>query len=147
MSINSSLVKLADKIDSENKSDITPDYINPNNSIEKSLERIADNYSSSGGSTGGGVFAVNGVVNIGEGQMSLDKTCGEIKAAYKQGSIVTFNTVYEEGSDYGATVGYLATIDSGSDYFQINFIVNMGGAISLLYFEASGENDYAVHQL
>ncbi len=44
MSINSSLIKLANKIDTDGTSDITPDYKNPNNSIEKSIGRIADNY-------------------------------------------------------------------------------------------------------
>lgn len=52
MSINSSLIKLANKIDTENISNVEPDYKNPNNSIEKSIERIADNYNGSGG--GGG---------------------------------------------------------------------------------------------
>ena len=42
MSIESSLVKLADKIDVDGKSTISPEYKNPNNSIEKSLERIAN---------------------------------------------------------------------------------------------------------
>lgn len=60
MSINSSLVKLADKIDVDGKSTISPEYKNPNNSIEKSIERIADNYSGSGGGggTGGGCVGI-----------------------------------------------------------------------------------------
>lgn len=44
MSINSSLVKLADKIDADGKSSVSPEYKNSNNSIEKSLQRIADTF-------------------------------------------------------------------------------------------------------
>lgn len=51
MSIESSLVKLADKIDAQGASNVVPDYKNPNNSIEKSIDRIAENFSSSGGSS------------------------------------------------------------------------------------------------
>ena len=51
MSIESSLFKLADKIDAQGASDVKPDYKNPNNSIEKSIDRIAENFSSSGGSS------------------------------------------------------------------------------------------------
>lgn len=47
MSINSSLVKLADKIDTNGKSSVSPEYRNPNNSIEKSLQRIADTFDAS----------------------------------------------------------------------------------------------------
>ena len=51
MSIESSLVKLADKIDAQGASNVVPDYKNPNNSIERSIDRIAENFSSSGGSS------------------------------------------------------------------------------------------------
>ena len=51
MSINSSLIKLADKIDTNGKSSVSPEYKNPNNSIEKSLQRIADTFDASHKST------------------------------------------------------------------------------------------------
>ena len=73
MSINSSLIKLADKIDTNGKSSVSPEYKNPNNSIEKSLERIADNYSGSGGGGGGG-----GVLIVHDNDGTLDKTWKEI---------------------------------------------------------------------
>ena len=79
MSINSALVKLADKIDVDGKSTISPEYKNPNNSIEKSIERIADNYNGSGGGggTGGGVLVVSPNMDTGV----LDKTWKEITDA------------------------------------------------------------------
>lgn len=59
MSIESSLVKLADKIDAQGASDVQPDYKNPNQSIERSIDRIADHYEAGGGGgTGGGVLVV-----------------------------------------------------------------------------------------
>lgn len=51
MSINSSLVKLADKIDTNGKSSVSPEYKNSNNSIEKSLQRIADTFDATHKST------------------------------------------------------------------------------------------------
>ena len=80
MSINSSLVKLADKIDADGKSSVSPEYKNPNNSIEKSIERIADNYNGSGGG-GGGVLNVTATVNEAGTVMTLDKTWSEIASA------------------------------------------------------------------
>lgn len=77
MSIESSLVKLADKIDVDGKSTISPEYKNPNNSIEKSIERIAENYNGSGGGgTGGGVL----ICNVDDDD-ALDKTWQEIHDA------------------------------------------------------------------
>lgn len=70
MSIESSLVKLANKIDADGASNVSPEYKNPNNSVEKSLERIADNYEAGGG--GGGVLVVN------DNNGTLDKTWQEI---------------------------------------------------------------------
>lgn len=80
MSINSSLVKLADKIDVDGKSTISPEYKNPNNSIEKSIERIAENYNGSGG-TGGGVLEATITVDEQARTLTLDKTYNDIIAA------------------------------------------------------------------
>lgn len=98
MSINSSLVKLADKIDADNKSSVAPEYKNPNNSIEKSLERIADNYSSSGGGTGGGVLRINDV------NETLDKTWREIYDAINSGKLCLIAT-----NEYGSDILTVAT--------------------------------------
>lgn len=83
MSINSALVKLADKIDVDGKSTISSEYKNPNNSIEKSIERIADNYNGSGGGggTGEGVLVVNVSYDEGTSTYTMDKTWSEIKTA------------------------------------------------------------------
>lgn len=90
MSIESSLVKLADKIDAQGASNVKPDYKNPNNSIEKSIDRIADNYEAGGG-TGMGVYVVN--VSVTEqsnfDEYTCDKTAGEILSALKT-SLVLF---------------------------------------------------------
>lgn len=76
MSINSALIKLADKIDVDGKSTVSPEYKNPNNSIEKSIERIAENYNGSGGGggTGGGAL----IVNVNSSTGAIDKTAKEL---------------------------------------------------------------------
>ena len=52
-SILESLNVLADKIDSEHTDATTPDYKNPNRSVETAMERISTIYSSSDGGRGG----------------------------------------------------------------------------------------------
>lgn len=108
MSINSSLVKLADKIDVDGKSTISPEYKNPNNSIEKSIERIADNYSGSGGG-GGGVLVVS--MSIVDGSFILDKTYGEIKNA----NYALLKGNFVEGITMQGFIVSIEDIESGGD--------------------------------
>ena len=53
-SIEESLLKIADKVDPDNKVEVSPNNLNPNYSIQRSLERIADSDLSGGGSGGAG---------------------------------------------------------------------------------------------
>lgn len=111
MSINSSLIKLANKIDTDGTSDITPDYKNPNNSIEKSIERIADNYESGGGSGGGGgVLVVHSTMT--ETSMTLDKTWKEIKDA----PYAVYIDAYEDGGIWSQTFSPILSLDDDGGY-------------------------------
>lgn len=119
MSINSALVKLADKIDVDGKSTISPEYKNPNNSIEKSIERIAENYNGSGGG-GGGVLIVNDVNG------TLDKTWKEI---HDNPSAVIKADV---GSQ--TTVFHIGIIGEGEgSYGLVAFSYDMHNAVSEVY--------------
>ena len=134
MSINSSLVKLADKIDNDGKSNITPDYINPNNSIEKSLERIADNYTSSGGGGGGGGVHV---VNFDMQTMALDKTWNEILNA-------TFPVIKMNIEDT-LSFGYVSSIrENGVDYTVEAVLLSSSSTAS---FVADNADGYPVMQM
>lgn len=116
MSINSSLVKLADKIDVDGKSTISPEYKNPNNSIEKSIERIADNYSGSGGGggTGGGALVVTATQS--GAYVTLDKTWKELADAMESGIVPVI--LYNDGTNkYKETVTY---INDMSDYYYVS---------------------------
>lgn len=91
MSIESSLVKLADKIDAQGASDVVPDYKNPNNSIEKSINRIADHYEAGGGTGGGGdVMVVTLTYNedADDGTYTSSATATEIVAANSDGKAI-----------------------------------------------------------
>lgn len=134
MSINSALVKLADKIDVDGKSTISPEYKNPNNSIEKSIERIADNYNGSGGggATGGGGLIVT--IIEGDEVATLSETWKTIWDAYKTGERVIALSVYEEEGNIDA-MQYSITevyVDNG------DYIVDTGGRP----FSTSSENGY-----
>lgn len=50
-SIEESLLKIADKVDPDNKVEVSPNNLNPNYSIQRSLERIADSDLGGGGLT------------------------------------------------------------------------------------------------
>lgn len=116
MSINSSLVKLADKIDAEGKSTISPEYKNPNNSIEKSIERIADNYNGSGGGggTGGGVLVATATQS--GAYATLDKTWKELADAMESGIVPVI--LYNDGTNkYKETV---TMINETSDLYSVS---------------------------
>lgn len=141
MSINSALVKLADKIDVDGKSTISPEYKNPNNSIEKSIERIAENYNGSGGGggTGGGVL----VVGMDMQTKTLDKTWNEINSA-------PFAVVRFPESLYETTISFIYIISKTSDTGECTIVVASGsneGETTTWYnsvFRATTENDYPV---
>lgn len=131
MSINSSLVKLADKIDIDGKSSVSPEYKNPNNSIEKSIERIADNYSGGGG-TGGGVL----IVNVEESEeATLTKTWQEIYDAYDEHKVVM---LYWEND-----IAYLTHIQPATGLSPSYSVSFLSGAESW-YFKCSNATDYPV---
>ena len=130
MSINSSLVKLADKIDADNKSNVEPEYKNPNNSIEKSLERIADNYSSSGGGGGGGVMIVT-VTDDGN-NMTLSETWKSIWDVYKTGERVVVLFVDEESIDAMQKFITELCFDDGNYYVDVD----------KMSFKTDSENGY-----
>lgn len=110
MSIESSLVKLADKIDAQGASDVVPDYKNPNNSIEKSIDRIADHYEGggSGGGTGSGVLVVHSTNG------TLDKTWKEIHDA--MGTSLAILLADSEYNGFTVSVGCEADWEGG-DYW------------------------------
>ncbi len=139
MSINSSLVKLADKIDASNKSGIQPDYKNPNNSIEKSIERIADNYESGSGGSGGGL-----AINItGEfPDFTFDKTAGEIMNAFSSGASCV--TVINDSPNIQIYALMLAAYDGESYEFKDMFISNFPGEAAWV---ATSAEDYPILQL
>lgn len=112
MSINSSLVKLADKIDADGKSTISPEYKNPNNSIEKSIERIADNYSSSGGGgggTGGGSLLI---VVADEPMATPPEWAGEGMTAWET------NVTYKQVHDALTTTVVGVSLPANETYFH-----------------------------
>lgn len=107
MSIESSLVKLADKIDAQGASNVVPDYKNPNNSIEKSIDRIADHYEAGGGGgTGGSVVVCTHNVET----LALDKTWNELKNAASTSVIIVLT-----GDDYETSIGILKYIAIDTD--------------------------------
>ncbi len=134
MSINSSLVKLADKIDADGKSSVSPDYKNPNNSIEKSIERIADNYSSSGG--GGALIAT---LNLQTG--ALDKTWTEINNAD-----IAFVSITESGLNVRGFVAMTAPSDNGYMVGAISYSDTETG-IGMLRFTTDSADGYPVMQM
>lgn len=131
MSINSSLIKLANKIDTENISNVEPDYKNPNNSIEKSIERIADNYSGSGGGGGGG----GGALIVHESNDTLDKTWKEIHDA-----TLTSVVVLVSGDEVETIIDYCANVGINDPGYYVAFI-------SERYYATSSENGYPVRDL
>lgn len=143
MSINSSLVKLADKIDVDGKSTISPEYKNPNNSIEKSIERIADNYSGSGGGggTGEGVLVVHSAYDETLDTEVLDKPWQEIHDA-------PFAIVQTETPVGTFKCPVTVVTSSGDEYVILSALItrdNLGEAdISIAMYIASSANDYPV---
>ena len=137
MSINSSLVKLANKIDTDGASTVVPEYKNPNNSVEKSLERIADNYEASGGGgTGGGVL----VVTENTQTHTLDKTWNEIKNAPL--SIIKADT------ELGTIISFISMIQPAEPPFGYGLVAfNYDGEnIIPLFYEAESADGYPVRQ-
>lgn len=121
MSINSSLVKLADKIDADGASNVSPEYKNPNNSVEKSLERIADNYEASGGGGGSGALIVHATAS--GDTYTLTKTWQEIYDAFEAGKPIYLDPLPEEMSlTYGRIYFHSAVID------KAGYTVIFGGA-------------------
>ena len=139
MSIESSLVKLANKIDADGASNVSPEYKNPNNSVEKSLERIADNYEAGGGGggTGGGLLKVN--VNE-QGQM--DKTYAEIKAAFWEGIVFYIQSI----PDGDVLCIVTNCFDNEGDGCCVTLQRLFGGGLEM-FFECQNVNDYPVAQL
>lgn len=147
MSINSALVKLADKIDVDGKSTISPEYKNPNNSIEKSIERIAENYNGSGGGggTGGGVLVCT------MNDFTLDKTWAEIKNALNSGQVVTIANYTTNPNDEGLFAHAVSANKVGAGVYQVvvqEYIAynsdNDTWGISAVIFSTDNENGYPV---
>lgn len=162
MSINSSLIKLANKIDTDGVSEITPDYKNPNNSIEKSIERIADNYESGGGGgsslpavtpedegkvltvdsegewvagTGGGGGGVL-ICTLDMQTGALNKTWQEIFDAASVGSVILINN--QTTAIYHGTLSYIRS-DEGYEVAFRTFSDD-----NTTYFIAENATDYPV---
>lgn len=140
MSIESSLVKLANKIDADGASNVSPEYKNPNNSVEKSLERIADNYEAGGG-TSGGVLKVKMTWSEDYSSCTLDKTYAEIYSAFQNGFVISIG----EEADTGALslwmvceVGYI------NETYGVGILPMHNLQSGPVYFIAETENSYPV---
>lgn len=140
MSIESSLVKLADKIDADGASNVSPEYKNPNNSVEKSLERIADHYEAGGGGgTGGGVLKVNMAWSEDYSSCTLDKTYAEIYSACQNGIVISI------GEDAGTlSLWMVCEIGYINETYAVGILPMHNLQSGSLSFTAETENSYPV---
>lgn len=141
MSIESSLVKLADKIDAQGASDVVPDYKNPNNSIEKSIDRIADHYEAGGGGggTGGGVLKVNMTWSEDYSSCTLDKTYSEIFSVFQNSLVLLINID-------GPVLALFIVVEIGyvNDTYSLLILPMSNLQSGAMEFIAETENSYPV---